>query len=220
MRTGRSRWYRPSPARAAGPWRCARMSAPKTMSRRCSAGPRTRWGRSPRWSTTPVPPPSRRTSRSSTNDDVRLRTVRVEDLRDIEEIKQLRASYTRYGDTQQWSALANLFTEDFEFICDVMPRRSRDSPLSAHSKGRDAFIRDMNELVDGRKTVHHMYSPEITLLGPTTATGIWAMTDWVQMPEGLFQGWGHYHEKYEKIDGVWKISKTHCARIRPEERWS
>jgi hypothetical protein len=149
-----------------------------------------------------------------------VRTVRVEDLRDIEEIKQLRASYTRYGDTQQWSALANLFTGDFEFICDVMPRLSRDSPLSAHIKGRDTFIRDMNELVDGLKTVHHVYSPEITILGPTTATGIWAMTDWVQMPEGLFRGWGHYHEKYEKIDGVWKIRETHCTRNRTEESWS
>jgi hypothetical protein len=34
-----------------------------------------------------------------------VRTVRVEDLRDIEEIKQLRASYTRYGtrdNGQRW----------------------------------------------------------------------------------------------------------------------
>src|SRR5260221_9709926 len=70
-----------------------------------------------------------------------------------------------------------------------MPSLSRHSPLSAHIKGRDTFSRDMNELVDGLKTVHHVYSPEITILGPTTATGIWAMTDWVQMPEGLFRGW-------------------------------
>jgi hypothetical protein len=40
----------------------------------------------------------------------------------------------------------------------------------------------MNELVDGLKTVHHVYSPEITILGPTTTTGIWAVTDWFRCP--------------------------------------
>ena len=63
--------------------------------------------------------------------------------------------------------------------------------------------------------------PEITLLGPGRAAGIWAMFDYVEVeakpphPEVRLQGYGHYHETYEKdADGRWRISSLRLTRLR------
>src|SRR3546814_4654651 len=53
-----------------------------------------------------------------------------------------------------------------------------------------------------------------------SATGIWAMSDRLFMPAGmpfsLMTGYGHYHETYEKSDGMWKIKTLRISRIRVE----
>ena len=51
-----------------------------------------------------------------------------QDVREIEQIKQLKARYIRFGDTQNWSELAQLLTEDFEAVFDIAPRFSKDQP--------------------------------------------------------------------------------------------
>jgi hypothetical protein len=58
--------------------------------------------------------------------------------------------------------------------------------------------------------------PEIDITSPTTATGIWAMEDILQIPggENRVQGWGHYHETYERIDGRWRIKTLRLTRLR------
>ena len=60
--------------------------------------------------------------------------------------------------------------------------------------------------------------PEIELTGPDTATGIWAMFDYVEFSPapnrtGL-QGYGHYHETYTKVDGRWYIQFMKLTRLR------
>jgi len=60
--------------------------------------------------------------------------------------------------------------------------------------------------------------PEIEITGPDTATGIWAMFDYVEFPSeqapvGL-RGYGHYHEHYRKLDGAWYIASMRLARLR------
>ena len=57
-------------------------------------------------------------------------------------------------------------------------------------------------------------APEITLLDEHNATGIWAMEDLVHMPRIALQGWGHYHERYRKEDGVWRIAEIRLTRVR------
>jgi hypothetical protein len=52
------------------------------------------------------------------------------------------------------------------------------------------------------------------------ATGIWAMSDYVEMfdADGVathgFWGYGHYHERYRRDDGVWRISSWKLTRLR------
>src|SRR3546814_12291267 len=56
---------------------------------------------------------------------------------------------------------------------------------------------------------HQGHQSESELTDDDRATGIWAMSDRLFMPAGmpcsLMTGYGHYHETYEKSDGMWKI---------------
>jgi SnoaL-like domain len=69
-------------------------------------------------------------------------------------------------------------------------------------------------------TAHHGHMPEIEITSPTTARGIWAMQDFLQMPEGSplgmksMVGWGHYTETYELVGGEWKIKTLVLTRLR------
>jgi hypothetical protein len=59
--------------------------------------------------------------------------------------------------------------------------------------------------------------PEIDFLDADTATGVWAMYDWVDDPaRGVaWQGYGHYHEQYLRCpDGRWRFSKMRLTRLR------
>jgi 3-phenylpropionate/cinnamic acid dioxygenase small subunit len=147
-------------------------------------------------------------------------TTQIEqNLRDIEEIRILKARYTRYGDEHKWEEFASLLTEDVEFIFDVLPRKSQQDPISGHVQGRDVFLANMPAWLEGVVTVHTVSAPEIILTGPNEAEGVWRLHDYVQMPECTFNGYGHYHEKYVKEGGAWKIKRSHTTRLRYDEVW-
>jgi hypothetical protein len=62
--------------------------------------------------------------------------------------------------------------------------------------------------------------PEIEITGADTATGTWAMFDYVEFPPapsgervGL-QGYGHYTEEYVREEGEWRIKSLHLSRLR------
>ena len=143
----------------------------------------------------------------------------IQELRDIEAIRQLKAHYVRFGDTKQWDKLGELFTDDYEAHFDSMPRMSKEGPISGSVTGRQNFVELFRTMLVSCTTIHQLYSSEITITGPNTATGIWAMHDVVMLPNCIFEGWGHYHDQYVKVAGVWKLSKSHTTRIRSEERW-
>ena len=143
----------------------------------------------------------------------------IQELHEIEAIRQLKARYVRFGDTKQWDELGELFTDDYEAHFDSMPRMSKDGPVSGSVKGRDNFVRLFRTMLVGCTTIHHVHSSEITITGPDTAAGIWALHDVVMLPTCVFEGWGHYHDQYVKVEGAWKLSKSHTTRIRSEERW-
>jgi SnoaL-like domain len=67
--------------------------------------------------------------------------------------------------------------------------------------------------------MHAVFLPEIALISPAAANGIWGMHDLVKMPHCVFEGWGHYHDRYVKEQGVWMIKSSRVTRIHTEEQW-
>jgi hypothetical protein len=128
-------------------------------------------------------------------------------LAEIEAIKQLKARYFRLLDTKQWDAWREVFSDDFE--ADVETGGGR-APIRFASP--EEMVAKNREILATAVTVHHGHMPEITLTGPATASGVWAMMDIVKLGAG-FRGYGHYHEQYVKRDGRWQIRRLRLTRL-------
>jgi len=128
---------------------------------------------------------------------------------DIEAIKQLKARYFRTMDTKDWEGMRQVFTDDV-----VMDTTDSGGGVVT---GADEFLAFLQEVLAGAVTIHQGHMPEITVTSRTTATGIWALEDTIQWPDGsTLHGWGHYHETYEHADGEWRISSSTLTRLRTD----
>jgi len=126
---------------------------------------------------------------------------------DMEAIKQLKARYFRTMDTKDWVTMRQVFTDDV-----LMDTTDSGGDIVA---GADRFLAFLREMLDAVVTVHHGHTPEIELTSASSATGIWAMEDMLRWPDGReLHGYGHYHETYEKGDGVWRIKSSTLTRLR------
>ena len=143
----------------------------------------------------------------------------LEQLSDLEEIKQLKSKYCRLGDTKQWEEWTQLFTEDYEAEMIGVPRFTKNDPTNVKQIGVKNVVGLWSAALKGVQTRHIAVNPEITLTGPTTAKGIWSLHDILYMPTNRFEGWGHYHEDYVKVHGRWKIKKIVTTRLRTDEQW-
>jgi hypothetical protein len=140
----------------------------------------------------------------------------AEQLLEIEAIKRLKARYFRLMDSKDWEGFAAVFASDAEI--DV----SDDAgPDAGHVSGGSEIAASIQRAVGAARTVHHGHMPEIELTSPTTASGVWAMFDYVEWPAPKGQpgrvglkGYGHYIETYRKIDGEWRIASMKLARLR------
>lgn len=133
------------------------------------------------------------------------------DAAQITAIHGLKARYCRLLDTKDWDGWRAVFTDDF-----VSDTRPSGGPLL---ESGDSFVAFVRRTLADRITVHQMQQPEIELTSATTATGIWAMQDLVRFVPGLtMQGFGHYRENYELIDGEWRIASSTLTRLREELR--
>jgi SnoaL-like protein len=141
----------------------------------------------------------------------------IERLAAIEQIKRLKARYFRCLDTKDWNAFADVFAGDA--VLDVSDEvATSDDPDAGVVRGNQELARYVRSHVDEVVTVHHGHMPEIDLVTPTTATGIWAMEDKLRWPPGApiaaMHGYGHYHETYVKVDGQWRIASLKLTRLR------
>ncbi|WGM47467.1 Bile acid 7-alpha dehydratase [Brevundimonas sp. NIBR10] len=129
------------------------------------------------------------------------------DIQDWIAICEVKARYCRLMDTKQWDAWRDLFTEDYEL--DVS-EAGGPPPI----KGRTEALGMAMSFVLPAITVHQVHCPEITINGDT-AEGIWAMQDRVVFgPQGpSLSGFGHYHDRFRRLDGVWKISASKLTRL-------
>jgi hypothetical protein len=132
-------------------------------------------------------------------------------LAEIEAIKRLKGRYCRYLDAKDWRAWRDVFADDF--ISDTSEAGGRVI------EGADEFVSFIRKTLGkpSQPTVHQVHAPEIELTSSSTATGVWALNDIVGIAPGLnLQGYGHYHETYEKIAGQWRIKTSKLTRLRED----
>jgi uncharacterized protein (TIGR02246 family) len=130
---------------------------------------------------------------------------------DIEAIRQLKARYFRTMDTKDWDGMREVFTDDV-----IVDTSAAGGNVVS---GADGFIEFLKETLRGAVTVHQGHMPEIELTSPTTATGIWALNDLVIWPNGTrLDGYGHYHETYEKVGDEWLIKTSELTRLHTDLR--
>lgn len=143
-----------------------------------------------------------------------------ERLATVEDLRRLMARYVRYADHQRWQDLADLFTPDGTFT----PYKP-DGSVWLRMEGREQIVATVGASGGpGVVLVHHLFSDEIDVDSPTTAHGVWAMEDIVTRPEDApaseavsftgMHGYGHYHARFVRTGGSWRIAELKQTRIR------
>jgi len=129
----------------------------------------------------------------------------LERLLAIEEIKSLRARYCRGIDTKDWALLRSTLAPDIRL--DLPSLRERGGLA-----GADAFIELASAWFGKTPSLHANYLPEIELVSPTRATGIWQQQHFLpnryRPEEHHGHGYGYSHDSYEKTDGRWLVKSV------------
>jgi hypothetical protein len=126
---------------------------------------------------------------------------------EVDAIKQLKASYFSNIDAKNWDALRQL----------LAPNVTEDTTCSAGPIffDRESFIAFLKLTLGGATTHHQGYDPHIKLTSATTAEGLWTLED-VLIFGGVLgvHGYGHYNDKYEKVNGKWVVKYSKLTRTR------
>ena len=129
----------------------------------------------------------------------------------------LKARYFRFVDTQDWQALGALLTVDATLSpVDDLPGVTFD--------GAEAIMQGVSNSMRDVVSVHHGFTPEFAMTGADEASGIWPMEDHLWFgpnsaaPGLTLNGYGHYHERYQRIDGDWRFRSIELRRLRVETR--
>jgi bile-acid 7alpha-dehydratase len=123
---------------------------------------------------------------------------RVVALEEKEAIKELKHRYMRCLDRNDIAGLASCFAED---------AHSWYTDGKYTFDGREAIIQFLGRRK--RLSLHTAHHPEISLLTPTTAKGVWALEDTYFNDDGtVLHGAGYYQDTYVKVKGEWKIQST------------
>ncbi|MFT4054144.1 MAG: nuclear transport factor 2 family protein [Novosphingobium sp.] len=141
----------------------------------------------------------------------------------IERIKRLKARYFRLMDTKDWAGFQDLFTEDAVFdVGGALEENPDEAARGEPIVGRAAIADYVSSGIDPLTSAHYGHMPEIDIVAPDEATGIWALADILRAPPGApftqFRGYGHYHERYRCDDGTWRISALRITRLMVETR--
>ena len=133
---------------------------------------------------------------------------------ELEAIRQLKARYCRFLDAKDAHGWRSVFSDDLVVKLDMAVSTGGADPMTAPPvEGADEFVPMVLGSLENAATMHHCHTPEIALTSTATATGIWAMEDWIIFANGNeLHGAGHYHETYEKRDGTWRIKTLHLTR--------
>jgi hypothetical protein len=133
----------------------------------------------------------------------------IQQLMDIEAIKQLKHTYFRCIDTANFTELETIFHED---VCVNFVGGAYEWKL----QGRDEYLASLKSAFTREAIGHHNgHHPEIQILSETEATGIWYLADnmWVMTYNFFTTGTAIYWDRYLKVDGRWTIKDTNYERI-------
>ena len=133
----------------------------------------------------------------------------VQQLMDIEAIRQLKHAYFRCIDTANFDELETLFHDD------VMVHFTGGT-YEWKLQGKDEYMKSVRTSFTNQSIGHHNgHHPEIQMLSETEATGIWYLADnmWVMNFNFFTTGTAIYWDRYLKVDGRWTIKDTRYRRI-------
>ena len=141
----------------------------------------------------------------------------IEDLVEIEAIKNLRYMYCHYFDGKNIDALADLFTEDA--VCEFGPTYGGN--WEGRSEIRENFARFSAQEGPAHAVMHAVTNPWIRLLDAKTANGRWYLldlrtTEGVENPLILF---GVYDDVYRKVADRWLIHRTRIDFLWPKREY-
>jgi len=135
------------------------------------------------------------------------------DLLDIHAIQRVKHRYFRCLDQKAWDELESCFTED---------ATASYGGGAKELSGRAEIMGFLTESMGSPRmlTSHRGTQPEIDLVGPGEATGVWALEDVVihQDLDVTIHGASFYDDRYVKVDGSWLIRSTGYRRTY-EEIW-
>lgn len=138
---------------------------------------------------------------------------------DYHAICTLKARYFRFMDEKRWDELRALFTDDviFDLRGAMAPSRISDTYKKPPITGAQAVTDFLRGALDAAVSLHQGFMPEIEITATDHASGVWAMTDTIKAPEGgpyrEIRGYGHYHEKYRREGGEWRIAESRLTRL-------
>lgn len=137
----------------------------------------------------------------------------IEDLIEIEEIKNLRNLYSHYYDGQKVDDLVALFTDDA--VCEFGPQFGGDWVGKAQI--RENYTKWAFEEGLPHAVMHAVTNPWVRLIDEETAHGRWYLldlntTEGAENPLILF---GIYDDVYKKVAGRWLIHRTRIDFLWP-----
>lgn len=144
--------------------------------------------------------------------------MKIEELLEIEEIKNVRHLYSHYYDGNRLDDLISLFTEDA--ICEFGEDFGGDwVGKQAIRDNYHRFLYDSGRAIHSQ--MHAVTNPWIRLIGEDEAYGRWYqlnlnVDEGAENPLTLF---GIYDDIYKKEDGDWKIHRTRIDFLWPKREF-
>lgn len=133
----------------------------------------------------------------------------LQQLSDLEEIRQLKARYFRCIDTGNHTELANCFTEDVEIDL-------RGGGYRLRVLGRADMVEFIASSFNSSVVaMHHGHTPEIRFTGPDSAEGTWYLEDRFIDPERGEDTIGSslYHDRYIRTAEGWQVAFSEYDRV-------
>lgn len=133
-----------------------------------------------------------------------MRSIAIEELLQIEQIRQLKTLYCLAVDSKDWELYRSLFTDDAQ-LAGGLPSGGNVEPATM---GPEEWIASVAAVLGATKTMHTLHASIVRLSGADAAEGLWQYSQ---------RGWGrtggYYSERYRRGSEGWKIAEMRIAPI-------